>query len=466
MSGNQNDIKENIIISESKLVPILTPDIRGKITSGERGKLKSLPYFNINRYDEVIKYYGNKPEQLLIRFPFEDLSSFLMYRMDQWGKNKRTTRTCNREHFTVSFRQPDPENKNIYYEPGKSYECQFPDCKCGVFFTFNCFICNPETARIITLNLVRFESHSMYNANRILSSLKLYKQIVNKVPFLLTVTMVKKDNRQFPQWSIQPMPDNNSQMNLDATLRYLQKSTDEEAIKNKLLLAEFPSAEFVDTEDDPDAEDIDKKTGEVIEEEATLENILPESEDPVIQLQDKINNTENLTKLQFVIDEIKISKTEYTPEEKKMINGWINYKRNQLREKQDKSGDKSVNGKSTETYLQETKNNNDEYSSEKTEKVSQNEDIPPANENQSDIKDEEIIPGELLRDRILRKKAEKEKKNTTTDKDSKTKDFSEYDDSDAAIEQSIKEAAEDESNYVELCDICGKIKENCICPFK
>jgi len=192
-------------------------DKRGYITTGNRGKEdnenpRSFDYFNLNDFPELQAVYGEKPTQILIVFPTDNIEDFYSTEYSLWGTGKGGMK--------VKKRACDGETcvDCITREESPCLCANLPERECKCYMELKAFIINPHTGTIINFSPTSFKTHSVNSADAIYSQLE---QIwimtggkIRGIPFLLSVQMVEKLNEKsqktkFPIWSIQVATDIN-----------------------------------------------------------------------------------------------------------------------------------------------------------------------------------------------------------------------------------------------------------------
>ena len=194
-----------------------TVDGRGKISSGE--KKNNLPhaldYFDISDFPELVKMYGEKPTQLIIKFPSDEILDFFDTSFNSWGtgaKGPVKKRACDGE--TCIHRISEKIN-GIDYAAGEETGCiceSLPEDskdRCRFDAWMKAFVCD-KTGLIENTSCYMFTTHSQNSADAIYSELMKIKElnqgILRYVPFLLSVKMCSgklEAIKKFPIWSLQ-----------------------------------------------------------------------------------------------------------------------------------------------------------------------------------------------------------------------------------------------------------------------
>lgn len=207
-----------MIIPEEKIKFQMPVDERGKITSGVKGGMKisgkkSLDYFRVDDFEEIVHHYGTKPESLIIFFPPGPIDSYFQFYKCEWGKNNKAKRRCNTETFQVTFKQQSKDGKEL--KPGIDYPCEQPNCECKYQVYFNAFISTPpppagEPYKPVLLNMFRktylFRTGSYNAGNKIYSALKMSEPNIFGQPFKLSVKAITDGENHYPLWDIEALP--------------------------------------------------------------------------------------------------------------------------------------------------------------------------------------------------------------------------------------------------------------------
>jgi len=205
-------------------------DPRGKISCGVKGQLKSLDYFRVDDFEEIIKVCGKKPTKLLIYFPpciDGNYSDWFFFSYNVWKRNAQGVGKlevkCDKAVYNVMYRvkidgvwkEPlDNNNKPINYpcrskkdENGKEIGC---DCKCNV--VFGAWVADPFTPPYRPLHHlpIKFTTGSDSNGQKLLTWLELRKNDLLGLPFVLSVHMGFNGTNKFPVWTVTPMEHSNS----------------------------------------------------------------------------------------------------------------------------------------------------------------------------------------------------------------------------------------------------------------
>ena len=204
-------------IPEEKIQFKMPVDDRGKITSGVKGALKnggkkSVDYFRVDDFEEIVHYYGTKPETLIIFFPPGPIDSYFQFYKCEWGKNNKAKRRCNTEYFQVTFKQ---QSKTGELKPGIKYPCEQPNCECKYQVFFNAFISSPpppdnQEYKPVLINMFKktylFRTGSYNAGNMIYSALKMAEPNIFGQPFKLSVKAVTEGENHYPLWQIESLP--------------------------------------------------------------------------------------------------------------------------------------------------------------------------------------------------------------------------------------------------------------------
>jgi len=191
-------------------------DQRAKITSGEKteeGYPRSLHYFDVSPFPELVKAYGEQPEELLLYFPSDNIPDFFNDDFNLYGSNGQKKRSC--DGVTCIHRIKETIN-GITYEPGQESSCVCKDLpdgdknKCKYVMYLKAWIALPDTWKIENPLCYLFMTHSRNSGDNIYSELEKIKTlaggILRGIKFQINVRMVAgKDDakKRFPIWSLQ-----------------------------------------------------------------------------------------------------------------------------------------------------------------------------------------------------------------------------------------------------------------------
>jgi hypothetical protein len=206
----------------------ISSDRRGKITTGIKTKSKagkdipkSLDYFNISKFPELVAVYGEKPDKLFIVFPSDNIDVFFQTEYVLWAKKGEgrawKKRSCDGEVCTHHV--PETLNK-VKYDRGDTHECfncgtndcdLDPDHQCKCYTGFGAYVLDPGTGRVILFRPYRFQTNSVNSSDNILSELsKIFEQYggIPKIPFMLSVKMQETQTKDggkniYPLWDCQ-----------------------------------------------------------------------------------------------------------------------------------------------------------------------------------------------------------------------------------------------------------------------
>ena len=191
-------------------------DPRAKITSGtksEEGYPKSLHYFDISAFPELIEAYGSEPEELYLYFPSDNIPDFFNDEFNLYGSNGQKKRSC--DGVTCIHRIKETIN-GVTYEPGQESPCVCKDLpesdknRCKYVMYLKAWIALPDTWKIENPLCYLFMTHSRNSGDNIYSELEKIKTlaggILRGIKFQINVRMVAgKDDakKRFPIWSLQ-----------------------------------------------------------------------------------------------------------------------------------------------------------------------------------------------------------------------------------------------------------------------
>jgi hypothetical protein len=196
--------------------PRISADRRGKITTGtksEKGFPKSLDYFDVQKFPELIDAYGKAPDKLIVYVPSNNIEDFYRTEYHLYGGNQTKKRTCD---GTTCLHHIDETIDGISYKAGQETECickNLPDDSketCKGYMSLKVFIADMKGV-VINPICYFFESHSTNTADNLYSELQKAWRLLNGrlvgIPFLLSVNMISgKDAKQkFPIWSLQTL---------------------------------------------------------------------------------------------------------------------------------------------------------------------------------------------------------------------------------------------------------------------
>jgi hypothetical protein len=225
-SANQEQdfgmVKKKNLIKEKKMIKNIqlrvSSDPRGKIKSGMKVNNipKSLDYFNISKFPELIRAYGEKPSVLILFFPTNRISDFFDCSFILWNKTNTKTRSCDGE---TCFHRIAEEVGGIKYTAGQESPCVCKTSKldskdkkaCRYTAYFKAYIATPQSGKVESPMCYLFETGSHNTGENILSELEkilvLNDGKLIGVPFALSVKMVagRDANTKFPIWAITPI---------------------------------------------------------------------------------------------------------------------------------------------------------------------------------------------------------------------------------------------------------------------
>jgi hypothetical protein len=195
--------------------PRIASDKRGKIKTGmksENGYPKSLSYFNIENFPELLRAYGEKPDKLIVFFPSNNIEDFYRTEYNSYGSNLAKKRTCDGQNCIHHISETINGKK---YEAGQESPCCCKDNPnekelCSCYMSLKAYIAGMDGILINPI-CYYFESHSANTADNLYTEiLKTWQMFGGKLiglPFMLWVDMVagKSANQKFPIWNIQPI---------------------------------------------------------------------------------------------------------------------------------------------------------------------------------------------------------------------------------------------------------------------
>ena len=198
-------------------------DQRGKITSGEKGTSsggkeipKSLDHFNVSKFPELAEAYGDKPKDLILFFPSDNIADFFDDEYNTYSSANTKIRSCDGE---TCIHRIQEEINGATYAAGEATPCvchtMNPDDKkrCKYVAYLRAWVGIPQpsgTPRIESHLCYMFMTRSHNSGDSIKSGLKkielLNHGILRGIPFKLSVHMAAgKTNakEKFPIWSLE-----------------------------------------------------------------------------------------------------------------------------------------------------------------------------------------------------------------------------------------------------------------------
>lgn len=206
-----------------------------KIKTGMKRPGTELPmstdYFVIDKIPELVKLYGNKPQQLLIVLPGDSISDVFTARYVLYGGKTATKagsviRHCDGE---TCFHRIGEEIAGEKFGQGEITECvckkfQLPEnenktlrdraCKCEM--QLRAWVADPKTGKTDILLPFLFETHSINTAREIHTALENIAGVTSMLtggavklhmqPFILSVKMVDSPSdprAKFPVWKME-----------------------------------------------------------------------------------------------------------------------------------------------------------------------------------------------------------------------------------------------------------------------
>jgi hypothetical protein len=196
----------------------VSADTRGKIKSGiknERGLPQSVEYFNIIKFPELVKAYGQKPTMLVVFFPTNRITDFFDCNYILWNKTNTKSRFCDGEKC---YHRIAEDINGVHYEAGQESPCVCKDMNpekdkkkmCSYTAYFKAYVAIPP-GKVENPMCYLFETGSHNSGENVLSELEKMLVLTNGklqgVPFMLSVKMVsgKDAMTKFPIWTIQPI---------------------------------------------------------------------------------------------------------------------------------------------------------------------------------------------------------------------------------------------------------------------
>ena len=190
-------------------------DPRGKISTGkksEKGFPQSLDYFYINEFPELIEMYGDKPAELFLYMPSDNIMDFFDCEFNTYGSNAAKKRSCDGE---VCIHRIDEKIGDTEYVAGEQTGCVCEKLsptdknRCKYVAYLRAWIVSPTSGKVDNHLCYLLETHSQNSGDAIYSELQkiqfLNKGFLRGVKFSLTVKMIggKTDAKQkFPIWAL------------------------------------------------------------------------------------------------------------------------------------------------------------------------------------------------------------------------------------------------------------------------
>lgn len=221
-------IKENLINGR------LLCDKRGTITTGMKvmgkgGKEypKAVDHFVVDKYMEIAGMYGDKPKELFVYMPSDNLLDFFDCNFGLYRSDRQKVRNCDGEtcrHIldeTIECKPAEGESQLRVksFKQGQITPCvclympeTMPDGKggekrnpklCGYSMYLKLYVANPFTLKIMTVSPIQFRTGSKNSGDTIYTELKKYPYYKN-IPFKLSVEMKRVGEKNFPIWTLQP----------------------------------------------------------------------------------------------------------------------------------------------------------------------------------------------------------------------------------------------------------------------
>ena len=184
---------------------------------------KSLDYFYIEPFPELISAYGEKPNKLFIVFPADNIEEFYQTEYNLWaskGGSHVKKRSCDGEECIHHVAEDIAGQR---YVAGEISPCLCMDSEisldkkelCKSYTGLKAYILHPNTGKIISPTCYLFETHSDNSSDNIYTEIdKVWHMtggVITKIPFILSVQMVETtaaengnaEKRKFPIWHLQ-----------------------------------------------------------------------------------------------------------------------------------------------------------------------------------------------------------------------------------------------------------------------
>jgi hypothetical protein len=231
----------------------ITADARGKIKTGMKGQSKtgkeipkSLDYFNIEAFPELVTVYGDKPTRLLIYCPANNIEDFYYSEYNAYGGGDKAIkkRSCDGE---VCVHRITESINGDTWEAGEESECickNLPENhkdRCKSYTGLKMFVADYQSGKIISAVPYYFETRSDNSSDNIYSELEKTFSLTGGrligIPFIISVKMIDSvkngGKTKFPIWSLQAVGTVDHQLELAST--GMIPTTDERALPVNIL---------------------------------------------------------------------------------------------------------------------------------------------------------------------------------------------------------------------------------------
>lgn len=195
--------------------------IKAKNSAGKEYP-KAVDYFVIDKFPELIKSYGEKPNKLVIFFPSNDPADFMDINFTQYGSNNQLKRRCNGE---TCFHRIEETIDGKTWQAGTFTDCicykaneetgerinLIEDSKqrCKTSWWMKAYIADKQSGDVISPSCYLFKSGSQNSFENLLSEIDRIRRItngnLNLIPFGLSVSMVAGSTdakTKFPIWKL------------------------------------------------------------------------------------------------------------------------------------------------------------------------------------------------------------------------------------------------------------------------
>ena len=177
---------------------------------------KSVDYFVVEQFPELIKAYGDKPKKLVLFFPTNNPADFLDINYVLYGGNQQLIRKC--DGMNCYHRIDNDIDGKQFYKAGQTTSCickelELPDQhkkKCKPFFWMKAFVGDIKLGKVDSPQCYLFKSGSKNTAENIISELSKVLNLTGGnligIPFGLSVDMVSGSTdakTKFPIWKLQ-----------------------------------------------------------------------------------------------------------------------------------------------------------------------------------------------------------------------------------------------------------------------
>jgi hypothetical protein len=196
-------------------------------TQGGNTRGKSLDYFNVSAFPELVEAYGQQPKRLMLVLPHSDIESVFQSEWQTWGKSKKRTdakgkkiRQCDGETCVFHL---DKMVLGEKYGKGQAVPCICKEKELDTDHKEHCasrtvlvaYVVSPKTGMLTSALPYRFETGSVGSAEQVFTELQRLSIFTQQNLFcqmlLLEVRMHQGEKEgkatNFPLWHAQPPGD-------------------------------------------------------------------------------------------------------------------------------------------------------------------------------------------------------------------------------------------------------------------